>query len=126
MIDRRTALFAASLVAAAAASENAAFAATPARPLAKIFSTVAGSGGAPLDVMETGDPNGPEILFIHGMSGSYLTWLPQLEAPALAHCRMVAFDMRGHGGSAKPWRPEDYAGRSFGPTTSPRLSPPRA
>jgi pimeloyl-ACP methyl ester carboxylesterase len=113
MINRRSTLLL-GLAVAGGAQARAAVPAGKTPPAAtaspKTFTTVAGAGGVPLNVMETGDPNGPEILFVHGMSGSYLTWLPQLDAPALAHCRMVAFDMRGHGGSAKPWRPEDYAG----------------
>ncbi len=77
---------------------------------AMVFSTVEGAGGVPLNVVETGNPDGKEILFIHGMSASYLTWLPQLNSSLGGRYRLVAFDMRGHGGSGKPWRPEDYAG----------------
>jgi non-heme chloroperoxidase len=73
------------------------------------FSTVEGGGGVPLNVVETGNPDGPAILFVHGMSQSYLAWLPQLRSPLAKTHRLVAFDLRGHGGSAKPWRPEDYA-----------------
>jgi pimeloyl-ACP methyl ester carboxylesterase len=74
------------------------------------FTTVEGAGGVPLNVVETGNPAGKEILFIHGMSASYLTWLPQLRSTLGERYRLVAFDMRGHGGSGKPWRGEDYAG----------------
>jgi pimeloyl-ACP methyl ester carboxylesterase len=73
------------------------------------LSTVAGGGGIPLNVVETGNPAGPAILFVHGMSQSYLAWLPQLRSSLARTHRLVAFDLRGHGGSAKPWRPEDYA-----------------
>jgi pimeloyl-ACP methyl ester carboxylesterase len=62
-----------------------------------------------LNVVETGNPQGPAILFVHGMSQSYLAWLPQLRSALATSHRLVAFDLRGHGGSAKPWRPEDYA-----------------
>ena len=71
--------------------------------------TVAGAGGVPLSVLEAGDPSGPEILFIHGMSQSALAWLPQLRSSLGARYRLVAFDLRGHGGSGKPWRAEDYS-----------------
>jgi non-heme chloroperoxidase len=73
------------------------------------FTTVAGAGGVPLNVVETGRPDGPAILFLHGMSASYLAWLPQLRSTLGDRYRLVAFDLRGHGGSGKPWRPEDYA-----------------
>ena len=72
------------------------------------ISTVEGGGGVPLNVVETGNPRGPAILFIHGMSQSYLAWLPQLRSSLATRYRLIAFDLRGHGGSGKPWRPEDY------------------
>jgi len=71
------------------------------------FSTVPGAGGAPLNVMETGNPSGSEILFIHGMGMSYLSFLPQYQSDLAKEFRIVAMDLRGHGGSAKPWRRED-------------------
>ena len=71
------------------------------------FMTVAGAGDAPLNVMETGNPAGPEILFIHGMGMSYLSFLPQYQSELAGEFRIVAMDLRGHGGSAKPWRTED-------------------
>ena len=72
------------------------------------FVTVAGAGGAPLNVMEMGNPSGPEILFIHGMGMSYLSFQPQYQSTTLARdFRIVAMDLRGHGASAKPWRTED-------------------
>jgi len=71
------------------------------------FVTVAGAGGAPLNVMEMGNPSGPEVLFIHGMGMSYLSFRPQYESILAREFRIVAMDLRGHGGSAKPWRTED-------------------
>lgn len=79
-----------------------------ARAAGFVFTTVPGGGGVPLNVVEAGNPDGPPILFVHGMSASYLAWLPQLQSSLAARYRLVAFDMRGHGGSGKPWRPEDY------------------
>lgn len=73
------------------------------------FSIVSGGGGIPLNVVEAGSVDGPEILFVHGVGQSYLSWEPQLSAEALQEYRMVALDLRGHGNSAKPWRSEDYA-----------------
>jgi pimeloyl-ACP methyl ester carboxylesterase len=73
------------------------------------YSVVEGADGVPLLVAEAGKTDGPAILFIHGMSQSHLSWLPQLQSPLADRFRLVAFDMRGHGGSGKPWRPEDYS-----------------
>jgi len=71
------------------------------------FMTVAGAGGAPLNVMEMGNPAGAEVLFIHGMGMSYLSFQPQYQSDLAKEFRIVAMDLRGHGGSAKPWRTED-------------------
>jgi pimeloyl-ACP methyl ester carboxylesterase len=71
------------------------------------FTSVPGHGEAPLNVMEMGNSAGPEILFIHGMGMSYLSFRPQYESDLPNEFRIVAMDLRGHGGSAKPWRVED-------------------
>jgi len=69
------------------------------------FSTVDGSDGLPLNVVEAGNPNGPEILLIHGAGQAYLAFKPQLESLLLTQkFRIVAFDLRGHGNSGKPWQ----------------------
>ncbi|MGQ9369241.1 alpha/beta hydrolase [Azospirillum sp. ST 5-10] len=49
-----------------------------------------------------GDPQAPEILFIHGLRQSRLSWDGQFADPALAGFRLVRFDLRGHGDSDKP------------------------
>lgn len=49
-----------------------------------------------------GNPNGPEILFIHGFSQSYLSWIKQTNSELAKNFRMVTYDLRGHGGSDKP------------------------
>ncbi len=52
---------------------------------------------------ESGNPLGPEILFIHGFSQCSLAWEKQFSSKALAgEFRLVAFDIRGHGASEKP------------------------
>lgn len=56
-----------------------------------------------------GDPEAPEILFIHGLRQSRLSWDRQFADPALAGFRLVRFDLRGHGDSDKPAAPEAYA-----------------
>lgn len=77
-------------------------------PVAAKSYYVAGAGGVPLAVTEAGAADGPEILFLHGIGQGKESFLPQLEADALQGHRMVAFDLRGHGMSGKPWREEDY------------------
>ena len=56
-----------------------------------------------------GDPEAPEILFIHGLRQSRLSWEKQLADPALAGFRLVSFDLRGHGDSDKPASLDAYA-----------------
>lgn len=70
---------------------------------------VAGAGDVPLLVIEAGDPKAPGILFVHGMAQSHLAFHRQFDDPSLnGRFHLVAFDLRGQGGSGKPWRPEDY------------------
>lgn len=63
---------------------------------------IAGGGGVPLHVVETGDRAGRSILFIHGFSQCGLAWTRQLHSNLAADRRLIAMDMRGHGLSAKP------------------------
>lgn len=63
---------------------------------------VTGGGGAQLHVVETGNPKGRPILFIHGVSQCRLSWSRQLESELADDHRLVALDMRGHGLSDKP------------------------
>ncbi|WP_338861253.1 alpha/beta hydrolase [Mycetohabitans rhizoxinica] len=56
-----------------------------------------------------GDSQAPEILFIHGLRQSRLSWEKQFADPALRHFRMVGFDLRGHGDSDKPVSLEAYS-----------------
>lgn len=72
------------------------------------YSYVAGAGGVPLSVAETGDPTAPAILFIHGLGQSHLSFAAQLQSPLNQHYHLVAFDLRGHGNSGKPWDPAAY------------------
>lgn len=82
---------------------------TSAAKAAPSFSMVSGSGGVPLLVAQAGDAQAPGILFIHGMAQSHLAFHRQFEDPALtSRFHLVAFDLRGQGGSGKPWRPDDY------------------
>ena len=63
---------------------------------------VKGGGGVQLHVVETGNPRGRPILFIHGVSQCWLTWNLQMNSSLAEAHRLVALDMRGHGLSDKP------------------------
>jgi len=64
------------------------------------FTSVTTADGVRLNVVEAGNPKGPAIVFVHGISQSWLSWIAQLADPALrAKYRLVAFDLRGHGAS---------------------------
>src|SRR5262249_20420532 len=65
--------------------------------------------GLTISAQDWGNPNGPEILFIHGFSQSHLSWIKQVTNGDLAHeFHMVTYDLRGHGNSAKPFEPDRY------------------
>jgi pimeloyl-ACP methyl ester carboxylesterase len=70
--------------------------------------------GVGLNVVEGGQPDGPPIVFVHGLASSWTAWQGVLSMPDLAaRYRLIAFDLRGHGDSdaareslaapAKPW-----------------------
>lgn len=69
---------------------------------------IEGADGVPLVVAEGGQPDGPEILFLHGFGRSYIDFQSQFEGPLADKYRLIAYDLRGHGNSGKPWRKEDY------------------
>ena len=65
--------------------------------------------GLAISAQDWGNPNGPEILFIHGFSQSHLSWIKQVTSSDLAkEFHMVTYDLRGHGNSDKPFEPERY------------------
>jgi pimeloyl-ACP methyl ester carboxylesterase len=64
--------------------------------------TIAGGGGVQLHLVETGNPGGRPILFIHGFSQSWLAWSRQMNSDLADRYRLIAMDMRGHGLSEKP------------------------
>jgi pimeloyl-ACP methyl ester carboxylesterase len=50
------------------------------------------------------------IFFIHGNSGSSLTWSKQLESPLFSDFRIIAFDLPAHGSSESSPNPDiDYS-----------------
>lgn len=73
------------------------------------YKMVLGAGGVPLNTVEAGDKTKPGILLIHGFGQSQNSFQAQLESVELTRdFHLVAFDLRGHGNSGKPWKPEDY------------------
>lgn len=70
--------------------------------------TVTAPDGVPLAVQESGDPNGPAVIFIHGLLGSRLNWELQLKSPQLQRYRMITYDLRGHALSGKPTGADAY------------------
>ena len=63
---------------------------------------VKGHGGMRLHVREAGKRDGPAILFLHGWSQSWMSWLKQMEDAMLAsRFRLLAMDLRGHGMSGR-------------------------
>ncbi len=70
---------------------------------------VEGAGGVPINVAESGDRDKPGILFIHGNGQSYLSWHRQLDSDLAERFHLVAYDLRGHGNSGKPFEIEAYS-----------------
>ncbi len=58
--------------------------------------------GLTISAQEWGNPNGPEILFIHGFSQSHMSWMRQVNSDLAKEFRIVTYDLRGHGNSDKP------------------------
>jgi pimeloyl-ACP methyl ester carboxylesterase len=66
--------------------------------------------GTALAAQEWGNPQGREILFLHGFNQCHLSWQRQYADAAMAQqFRMVTFDLRGHGASGKPRDAASYA-----------------
>ena len=63
---------------------------------------VVGANGIRLHVIESGNPQGHPILFLHGFSQCGLSWSRQLHSDLERDHRLVAMDLRGHGLSDKP------------------------
>ncbi len=109
----QTALFAALIVGIGtmpAALRAADGSAVPAARVASAwhYQVVEGSGGVPLNVVTAGDKSKPAILLVHGIGQSHLSWENQLGAPLTDEFYVVAFDLRGHGNSGKPWNADAY------------------
>lgn len=71
--------------------------------------------GLSIAVQKWGNPQGPEILFIHGLSQSHLSWAAQIQSDLAERFRIVTYDLRGHGASNKPSEAKYYVeGRRWG------------
>lgn len=70
--------------------------------------TVTAVDGVEIAVQERGNPNGPAIVFIHGLLGSHLNWERQVTSPELKGYRLITYDLRGHGTSGKPGDAQAY------------------
>ena len=64
-----------------------------------------------LEYVESGDPNGPPVIFLHGVTDSWGSFEPVMERiPSWIHG--VAISQRGHGNSSRPlrgYRMEDFS-----------------
>jgi pimeloyl-ACP methyl ester carboxylesterase len=64
--------------------------------------------GLTISAQDWGNPNGAEIIFVHGFSQSHLSWIKQVTGELANDFHMVTYDLRGHGNSDKPFEPERY------------------
>jgi len=83
-------------------------AAAPADGIA--YRVIEGAGRVPLVVAEAGPTDAPAILLIHGFGQSSWSWRTLMRSGLAQRYRLVAFDLRGHGESGKPWDPKAYLG----------------
>ena len=58
--------------------------------------------GERVRVVETGDPEAPPVLFLHGWGCSAYAWRYLAGPVAESGCRAIAIDLRGHGLSDRP------------------------
>lgn len=74
--------------------------------------TITGGGGLSLSVHEAGIEGAPAIVLIHGFTQNSLTWDRQLDGLA-ERFHVIAYDLRGHGGSDKPLDAANYTDPSL-------------
>jgi pimeloyl-ACP methyl ester carboxylesterase len=58
--------------------------------------------GNEIAYLESGAPDAPAVLLVHGLLSDSGTWLADLEPLAARGLRPIAVDLIGHGRSAKP------------------------
>ena len=67
-----------------------------------------GADGIRLYYKDTGNPDRPVILFIHGWSQTHAAWVRQFNSDLAEEFHLVSFDLRGHGYSKCPAGEEYY------------------
>src|ERR1043166_9783542 len=70
--------------------------------------TVKTPDGLTIAAQEWGNPQGPEILLIHGYAQSHLSWMRQVNSDLAKEFRIITYDLRGHGNSDKPLEKAPY------------------
>lgn len=80
--------------------------------LGAVFS-VRSRDGLRLAVEQAGAAGGPAVVFVHGFAQSRRVWRSVMQGPLASECRLVAFDLRGHGDSDAP-PPDRAAGKWLG------------
>lgn len=65
--------------------------------------------GRPVNVLEIGDPEGPAVVFLHGLAGCWQNWLQNI-LPLAADHRVIALDLPGFGASPMPSEPISVSG----------------
>lgn len=73
-------------------------------------STVTTSDGWTLRVVERGPVDGPPVVLLHGITLGAAVWPYQMARLPGLGVRVLAVDMRGHGGSAAPGAPDPQTG----------------
>jgi non-heme chloroperoxidase len=68
--------------------------------------------GTEIAFSEWGNPQGPAVLLIHGWLFSRHAFDRQIQGELADRCRLVAYDLRGHGESGKPSSPSAYSDSS--------------
>jgi non-heme chloroperoxidase len=72
--------------------------------------------GVVIHFVETGNPHGAPLIFVHGISQSWRSWTKQLADVSLrARFRLFALDLRGHGESQGACGAMDVDGNSVAP-----------
>ena len=65
--------------------------------------------GTEIGFSEWGNLQGPSVVLIHGWVFSRLAFDRQIHGELAERCRVVAYDLRGHGESGKPEDPSAYS-----------------
>lgn len=67
------------------------------------------SDGVPLGVYESGNPDGPNIIFLSGFGFDHCAFFTQFSSSLANRYRLIGVDLRGHGSSGKPNDPDLYS-----------------